>query len=330
MVEKQKLIQKTILAENIAGDTAVGHTVTFAQAYESLAGIEMDETTKITRTIALELERIAMHTADLGNISIGLAFLMGASVYGRLRTPIINFFLQWCGNRFAKGLIRVGTNAYPLTDELKNKLIQILDNYEKDFSEISKEFFSASSVLARIEKTGVVTHEQVSSFGAVGITARMSHLDRDIRSSHPANYYPKLDHHPILKNHGDIYSRLQLRKEEIIQSISYLRQMLSLLPSVPNPQPTSASGSTIRNPQSAIVLNCPAPNHLTLSLVEGWRGEICHTIITDENGKIKFYKIKDPSFHNWLALALSVREHEISDFPINNKSFNLSYCGNDL
>jgi Ni,Fe-hydrogenase III large subunit len=72
------------------------------------------------------------------------------------------------------------------------------------------------------------------------------------------------------------------------------------------------------------------PDTFAISLIEGWRGEICHCAITDEKGKIVNYKVKDPSFHNWLALALSVRGQEISDFPLCNKSFNLSYCGNDL
>ena len=72
------------------------------------------------------------------------------------------------------------------------------------------------------------------------------------------------------------------------------------------------------------------PNRFALSLVEGWRGEICHCAITDSNGQLALYKIKDPSFHNWDALEMAVRNNEISDFPICNKSFNLSYCGHDL
>jgi len=74
----------------------------------------------------------------------------------------------------------------------------------------------------------------------------------------------------------------------------------------------------------------PEPLSFAISLTEGWRGEICHSAVTDENGNIQHYKVKDPSLHNWMALALAVRGQEISDFPVCNKSYNLSYCGNDL
>jgi len=143
----------------------------------------------------------------------------------------------------------------------------------------------------------------------------MTGINRDIRFSHPHDLYPELNHQPIIKNHGDVYSRAQVRKQEIRQSIGYIRQLIQNIPQGNN------------NPEQ---LSSPQPNSFTVALVEGWRGEICHCAITDENGEFIHYKIKDPSFHNWLAMALAVRNNEISDFPICNKSFDLSYCGHDL
>ena len=119
----------------------------------------------IVRTIALELERIAIHTGDLSAMCTDVAYQLGSAVFGRLRTPVINYFQKWCGNRLAKGLIRAGKNNFPFTQELADELIKLLDEYENDFEEISKELFSLPSALARFEKTGVITTEQAATDG---------------------------------------------------------------------------------------------------------------------------------------------------------------------
>jgi Ni,Fe-hydrogenase III large subunit len=244
-----------------------------------------------------------------------VAYQLGSAVYGRLRTPVINYFQSWCGNRLAKGLIRAGKTNFPFHAELGKELNSLLDAFEPDFEEISEELFNLPSTLARFEKTGVITTEQAATIGTVGMSARMSAINRDIRFSHPHDLYPELHHQPIIKNHGDVYSRARIRKKEIEQSIGYIRQLIRDIPP---------------DEHKAFRLAVPAPHSFTVSLVEGWRGEICHCAITGDNGELVHYKIKDPSFHNWLALALAVRNNEISDFPISNKSFDLSYCGHDL
>jgi Ni,Fe-hydrogenase III large subunit len=119
---------------------------------------------------------------------------------------------------------------------------------------------------------------------------------------------------------GDVYARYYLRRLEIEESINYIRSVLDkkhyFLSEAPPPVPETN-------------LNL-SPVSISVAMVEGWRGEICHCAVTDEQGKIIHYKVKDPSMHNWKALELSLRDLEISDFPINNKSYNLSYCGHDL
>jgi Ni,Fe-hydrogenase III large subunit len=312
---KRNLLQRTTLAENIAGDSVAGHTTAFVNLWESLCDFKATEELQFTRTLALELERIAVHTGDLSAICTDVAYQLGSAVFGRLRTPLLNFFQTWCGNRFAKSLIRAGSTHFPFTAELCNFLNTILDAYEPDFDEMCKETFSSPTVLARLEKTGIVTPEIGKEIGTVGMVARMCDIQRDIRSSHPHDLFQFLAHQPILKHHGDVFSRAQIRKEEISQSIGYVRRLLETCP-VEHKQQTP--------------LHQPHPNALALSLVEGWRGEICHCAVTDSHGELRHYKVKDPSLHNWLALALAVRNNEISDFPINNKSFDLSYCGHDL
>ncbi|MCK9411408.1 MAG: hypothetical protein M0Q53_03845 [Prolixibacteraceae bacterium] len=314
LLEKPDLSQQVTLAENIAGDTAVGHTTAFAQIWESLCGFQTTREIDYSRTIALELERIAIHTGDLSALCTDIAYQLGSSVFGRLRTPIINFMQEWCGNRLSKGLIRPGSDRFPFTPALADRLSQVLDSYEGDFVEMNAQLFSLPSALSRFERTGVVSQEDAAAIGAVGMAARTSGVIRDIRASHPHSLYPELQHEATVKRHGDVYSRVQLRKNEVMQSIGYLRKLIAELP---------AKHETSE-------LSSPGENLFTLSLVEGWRGEICHCAITGTKGELIHYKIKDPSFHNWMALALSVRNNEISDFPICNKSFNLSYCGHDL
>lgn len=314
-LNKRKLLQRTILAESISGDAAAAHTTAFVNVWESLTGFTVTDDLLYARTLALELERLAIHTGDLSAISTDIAYQLGSAVFGRLRTPVINFLQEWCGNRLSKGLIRAGKNNFPFTNELANKLSDLLDAYEPDFMEIYKEMKSLPTVLARLEKTGVVTAEQAGSIGMVGMTARASGLLRDVRSSHPFGLFIEMDHSPVVKHHGDVYSRTQIRKEEILQSIGYIRQWLKNIPTI------NKNNTALQN---------PAPNSFTISLIEGWRGEICHCAVTDNNGELLHYKIKDPSMHNWLAMALAVRNNEISDFPICNKSFDLSYCGHDL
>ena len=314
-LRKKKLLQRTTLAEAIAGDTVAGHTAAFVNLWESLCGLTPTEDLQFARTVALELERIAVHTGDLSAISSDIGYQLGSAVFGRLRTPLINFFQEWCGNRLAKGLIRVGQNHFHFSKMLADRLESVLDEYERDFDEMWNEFHTLPSVLARLEKTGVIQHDLAASIGVVGMVARSAGIMRDIRITHAHDLYNQFNPITIVKHHGDVYSRTKLRHDEIIQSIHYLRKLIRQAP------------IEMGNQKLPLM---PSRESFSLSLTEGWRGEICHCAITDALGELSHYKIKDPSIHNWLALALSVRNNEISDFPVCNKSFDLSYCGHDL
>jgi Ni,Fe-hydrogenase III large subunit len=314
-LEKKKLLQRITLAENVSGDSVAAHSVAFINLWESLCNYQPTSDLQLARTLSMELERVAVHTGGLSGMCTDVAYQLGSAVFGRLRTPVINFFQKWCGNRLAKGLIRAGKTNFPFTNELGDELTKLFDEFEEDFEGMSEELFELPSALARFEKTGVITEEQAKTIGTTGMSARMSGINRDIRASHPYDLYAELKHQPIIKHHGDVYSRAQIRKEEIRQSIRYIRQLIQNV-SLETDKPGS--------------LSSPQPNSFTIALVEGWRGEICHCAITDEGGELIHYKIKDPSFHNWLAVALAMRNNEISDFPICNKSFDLSYCGHDL
>ena len=316
-LQKKMLSQRALLAESVAGDTAVGHSVAFAQAWESLSGYVPSRRTQLERMLALEMERMAIHTGDLSAICGDVAYQLGSAVYGRLRTPLINFMQRWSGNRLGKSNVRPFANPYPFTSELAAQLKETINAFERDFNEVSDHIKRFPSVLSRLERTGTVTYAQAVEIGAVGMAAKASGLCRDLRTTHPYLAYSEINHEPVVKHHGDVYSRTQMRIAEVRQSMEYVHRIIGMLADEP------LDGFSD-------VKDALQPRSMVVSLSEGWRGEICHCALTDAEGELRCYKIKDPSFHNWMALALAVRNNEISDFPICNKSFNLSYCGHDL
>jgi Ni,Fe-hydrogenase III large subunit len=168
--------------------------------------------------------------------------------------------------------------------------------------------------MARFEDAGRVAPALAAELGMVGPAARACGLRRDVRKTHPTGIF-RMIHVPLsTAESGDVFARAFVRSIEIDRSIRYIQSQLGGLP---------------RGPARR---DCPAPmrDGFAVSLVEGWRGEICHVALTDDLGRFSAYKVVDPSFHNWMGLAMSLRDEQISDFPLCNKSFNLSYCGHDL
>jgi Ni,Fe-hydrogenase III large subunit len=260
-----------------------------------------------------------MHVADLSALCTDVAYQLGSAVFGALRTPLINFFQSWCGNRFGRSLIRPAGSHFPLYSALRAELRQLIAHFTPQYTQMAERTFSLPSVLSRFEGIGKVTTKQAESIGAVGMAARTCGLQLDARASHPFAFYAHLRFQPQVQHSGDVYARAMLRHEEVLASLELILAILDALDEMPQ--------ETIPTPN--LQLNVAADS-VVVSIVEGWRGEIVHTLFTDANGNIRFCKVKDPSLHNWFALALAVRNAEISDFPICNKSFNLSYCGNDL
>jgi Ni,Fe-hydrogenase III large subunit len=174
--------------------------------------------------------------------------------------------------------------------------------------------WETASVQARFEETGRVATETARQLGMVGLAARASGLKRDVRETHPSGYY-RFVHVPASTwSSGDVFARAYVRGLEIQRSIAFVDAQLRALPDGGVTRPVAA----------------PRGAHVAVSLIEGWRGEICHVAITDDLGRFTAYKVVDPSFHNWIGLAMALRDQQISDFPLCNKSFNLSYCGHDL
>ena len=286
-----------------------------AQAVEALAAIEADAGARIIRTIGLELERIANHVGDLGALSGDVAFLPPANYCGRMRGDFLNMSLLLCGNRFGKGLVRPGGVRFPLNDENRRDLTARIGELKPQVQHTIDLLFSTSSVRSRFEGCGVVSHSDAEKLGLVGPAGRACGIAYDARRCFPTEHYDQLDLPQSAQTTGDVYARAKVRADEVTQSIEIIESLLS-------------------DPVETAVIDVadlhPAPDSFVVTLNEAWRGELSHCILTDASGGIMRYKIKDPSFHNWNGLSMSLRDTGISDFPLNNKSYNLSYCGFDL
>ncbi len=311
-------LRRAALADNIAGDTAVGHGLAHAQLVESLSGFTAPGSLQAERCIALELERIAVHIGDTAALCGDVAYQLGQVACEALRTVVINTTQYWCGNRFGKGLIRPGGTNFALDEEIAGEILRNLEEVDRRFRNVTDCVYTLPSVLGRFEEIGTVTRGQALAIGAVGMAARTCGVPRDIRSTHPFQYYRHMAIVPVMQESGDVLARGMLRALEVKESVQIIRRMLD---------EWRAGVRASAHPRYDLRFRSDS---LAISVTEGWRGEICHVAVTDGDGQPVLYRIKDPSMHNWMALALAVRNQEISDFPVCNKSFNLSYCGNDL
>jgi Ni,Fe-hydrogenase III large subunit len=301
-------------AETAAGDTTIGHATAYCEVLEALAGARVPARGAALRGIGLELERLANHAGDLGALSGDVGFLPTASYCGRIRGDYLNLTAELCGNRFGRGLLRPGGCGFDVDALLAERLGERLERAFVDTRSAVELLWGSASVMERFEGTGVVPREVAEALGLKGPAARASGLGRDARHDHPSGIY-RFHQVPVsVAETGDVFARAYVRWLEIQRSVGFLRDQLAALPGGP----------------ARAQVDELAPNALAVALVEGWRGEVCHVALTDARGRFARYKIVDPSFHNWSAVAWALRGGQISDFPLCNKSFNLSYCGHDL
>jgi Ni,Fe-hydrogenase III large subunit len=302
------------LSETLAGDTSVGHATAYCHALEALAGLEIPPRAQAIRGIALELERLANHVGDLGALAGDVGYLPTASYCGRIRGDFLNMTAVLCGNRFGRGLLRPGGVAHDLDPVLIRDLENRLGRAQTDVAVAVELLWKTQSVRARFEETGGITPSACREIGLVGPAARACGLNRDVRKDHPSGIFRFVQIPVSTWDTCDVFARAYVRHLEIQHSLTFVREQIRTLP-----------GGGIRGGIPSL-----PPEKLVVSLVEGWRGEICHIAQTDREGRFAFYQVVDPSFHNWFGLALAMRGQQISDFPLCNKSFNLSYCGHDL
>ena len=301
-------------AETLAGDTTIGHGTAYCQVIEALARSQESARAQTLRGIALELERLANHVGDMGALANDVGFLPTSSFCGRIRGDFLNMTALLCGSRFGRGMVRPGGVGFDVDSVRIDELLRRLAAAEKDTTVAVKLLWDTQSVMARFEDTGPLPRSIAEELGIVGPAARASGLSRDVRVNQPSGIF-RFFHIPVSTcDTGDVFARAYVRWLEIQQSIEFVRDQLRAMP----------HGAAL------VPVGALQPNGFAVAMNEGWRGELCHVAITDETGRFSRYKVVDPSFHNWSALAYVLRNQEISDFPLCNKSFNLSYCGHDL
>ena len=307
--------QRTIShMETLAGDTTAGHALAYCEAVEALAGCKVPARAQALRAVALELERLANHTGDLGMLANDVGYLPTASYCGRIRGDFLNLTALICGSRFGRGLFRPGGVLFDLDEPRLKQLEERLVQARQDVTSAVELLWASSSVRARFENAGPVPRDMALELGLVGVAARASGLERDVRVQFPSGIH-RFAQIPVSTYHtGSVFARAYVRWMEIQRSLAFIADQLNALPSGP-----------VRAEVGPL-----APQRVVVTLAEGWRGEICHTVLTGAQGRFAHYKIVDPSFHNWMGLAMAMRGQQISDFPLCNKSFNLSYCGHDL
>jgi Ni,Fe-hydrogenase III large subunit/Ni,Fe-hydrogenase III component G len=302
------------LAESISGDTAVGHALAWAHAIERLGGFEPPPRARHLRVVLLELERLYNHVADIGAIATDVAFAAPAAHAQLLRERLVSLNERLFGSRVLRGTVALGGVKADLSAAGREELQAHLHRLQTDFESLFTLLIDSGSFTDRVDGTGVLSNEAAVDLGVVGLAARASGIDEDLRRDHPHDAYDALRFEVPVEEGGDVRARLMVRAREVGQSLAILRQVLAALPDSP--------------------LVAPLPSALpafsaALGWAEAWRGPCLHWVETDAYGGLKRVKVTDPSFRNWPGLAQAVPGNIIPDFPVINKSFNLSYSGND-
>ena len=302
------------VAESIAGDSVIAHASAWCGAIEALCRSHKSARAQAIRGVALELERLANHIGDLGAIAGDIAYLPAAAFFGRLRGECLNMLMEISGNRYGRGLIRPGGVAFDIPSEMGARLHDRVRRLHAELRPVADLFFGAGSVQSRLEGVGTVSSEDCVTHGFVGPVARACELHQDVRHDHPYGVFRYAQIPVATAWAGDVFARALVRWIEIQRSLEFLAEQFVALPAGP-----------VR-----ALCERPTAGELAVALEEGWRGEVAHVVLTDDRGRIRRHKVTDPSFHNWDALALAMPGNQISDFPLCNKSFNLSYAGHDL
>ena len=301
------------LAESISGDSSFAHGTAFCQAVEQAAQAEIPERALWMRTILLELERVYNHVADIGAIATDVGFVIASAHASRLRETILSLNEELTGSRLLRGMVCPGGVRQDWTPSQIEECMSVLKLFEPEFEDLMNMIEASDSTRDRLERTGILHPDKARDLGIVGLAGRASGIDRDVRRDHPYAAYGSLTFQVPVYPEGDVLRRMQVRVDEIRQSLGLIRAAVPHL----RPGPRQV-------PLPPLPADCCA-----LSAVEGWRGEILHWIRTGPQNRLERVKIKDPSLNNWPALVEAVQGNIVPDFPVINKSFNLSYSGTD-
>jgi Ni,Fe-hydrogenase III large subunit/Ni,Fe-hydrogenase III component G len=313
LFEHLPIHRAVFLAESTSGDSSVSHGVAFCQAIERAAEIEVPLRARFMRTILLELERIYNHIADIGAIATDVGFVVANAHAGRIREIAVDANEELAGNRLLRGFVCVGGVRRDWMPAQLDELRRTVDIVDKEFDGLVKLIRSSDSTRDRLERTGILRPDKAKGLGIVGVGGRASGVNLDVRRDHPYAAYRWVNFRVPVYEDGDVLHRMEVRIDEVHESIAIIRSAMAQLPA---------------GAYRAATQEVPA-GRCALSAVEGWRGEILHWVRTGPGNRLERCKIKDPSLNNWPAVVEAVQGNIIADFPVINKSFNLSYSGTD-
>ncbi len=325
-IKKSNINRILHLSETISGDSSVSYALAFTKLFEEAGGIVVDESVSLFRSLLVEAERIAIHIGDLGGLSedIGYYPLFGVCVTDR--GAALALMENWTGNRFGKASVRPGgvrVNLKISANDAKQALFALKNVFKKNIEPQIKRALADSTIKERLQGCGQIKPEEVERHGFVGMTARCASVLRDLRIKD--KNYPDWDPLPLgedLSNYsGDAWARFYIRYMEIKQSLNWMEKTIDKID-----WDKLWTMDQVKNTTTPVSVK---PG-LYFQSVEAWRGPLLLAIVIDQNCKISDCYVRDPSVLNWHALEMAVRGELIGDFPLNNKSFNLSYVGFDL
>ena len=314
LFERLPFARGVALAERVSGDESVAHALAFCEALERLAGAAPPPRGAWLRVLLLELERLYNHVGDVGMIVNDTGFAWGHAHCFRLREELLRLNARLTGHRLLRGAVVPGGIADPLATADLAAAAETVSRVTADFLEIARVCLDNTLVLERLQGTGRLTFRTAREMGVVGLVARASGVDADLRRDAPFAAYAELDVVPAVYPQGDVWARTMVRLDEV-------REAARLVAAVARRAPDGAT----RVPLPPLPAGADA-----YACVEAWRGPVWYWVLAGGPEALRRVKIVDPSFRNWPALELAVLDNIVPDFPLCNKSFNLSYSGSDL
>jgi len=301
------------LASRVSGDSAVAFQWAYAQAAEAACGIEAPARARWLRALMLERERVANHLGDLGALGNDAAFAFALSQFMRLKEDWLRLGARAFGHRLAMDRIVAGGVEADLAGPDAAQMIAQCDSVEREVRELRAIFDESSSLQDRFITAGILTPAQAREFGVTGLAGRASGQAFDLRADLPCDPYGELAVRKVVHTAGDVATRVKVRFDELAESLRLIREIVGRLPAGP----------------LRAALGEPATGAFGVGFVEGWRGETLVALEAGEAGSIRSCHAHDPSWQAWPALEHAVIGNIVPDFPLINKSFNLSYSGGD-
>jgi Ni,Fe-hydrogenase III large subunit/Ni,Fe-hydrogenase III component G len=299
------------IAETISGDESAANATAFCMAVEKISGLRVPLRAWQLRTVMLELERIYSHLGDLAGMMVDVAYPVGAGDFFILREEILRLNNEISGSRFLKGLITLGGLKKDIPEAKLTALGEYFSGFSDKFRKAVAFIHRSPSVIDRLETTGIISEKIVNPLNITGPAARASGAYVDTRVDHPYGLYQSLDINIRTADRGDVLSRFNVKAEEVLDSAAMVKRVLSGIEDGP------------------ICTQAVIKDGCVLVLVEAARGQNMHWVYIKE-GVIDRYKVRTASFCNWQAIEHAVIGNIVPDFPLINKSLNLSYAGTDL